>query len=466
MARAILGLLLAFVGLIGSPPFPSNANGAEARPCLTDGDCKGSTRCVQNACIPIGTIFRVPGPQIELQVIGPAPTTPGCRTTRTTIDSVANELFELFESSGLAVLMRPSTDRALEGTQAIEQLDLAMDAGSRAIVTIDGQCDRPGNEKILFKTTDIAFLRAPAHLTMRLPANEYGTSKFSHAMNRFANRLWTLEGAPSGVLGSRIAFSCSIRPGVRDIYSVNSLGEDLRRETHFEHVTILPTWSPAGKIAATSYVTGDALIHLGKDAFVRKEGLNTGIDFHKASERFVFANADDDAQNLYLGNSRNGRIIKSLTQSKHIDTAPAFSPDGRKVAFVSDRSGSPQIYIMNIRNGRVDRISKSGSYNTAPAWSPDGANLVWNRQIGGDRNVVILKNLHNGNESAQTLVSGRKSYEHPSFSPDGRFIVVAEVEGRKIRMVTINMRTRKISVLAEQDLPGRCSQASWSKVLE
>ena len=105
------------------PTFLSNANGAEARPCLTDGDCKGATRCVQNACIPIGTIFRVPGPQIELQVIGPAPTTPACRTTRTTVDRVANELFELFESSGLAVLMRPSTDRALEGTHAIEQLD-------------------------------------------------------------------------------------------------------------------------------------------------------------------------------------------------------------------------------------------------------------------------------------------------------------------------------------------------------
>jgi TolB protein len=403
---------------------------------------------------------------VELQLIGPNEADPNCRETRNTANTVLNELFELMEASGFSVLMRSASSTRLEGVRAIEQLDLAMDAGSRAIITVDGQCAPLGREEIIFRTTDVAYLRTPSHLGMRLTARTHGQPEFHKAMERFANRLWTLEGAPSGVLGSRIAFSCTIRPGVRDIYSVNSQGADLRRETHFNHVTILPAWGPDGQVAATSYITGDAKIHLGEAPFVHKEGLNTGIDFHKASGRFVFANADDDAQNLYLGNTQNRRILAALTRSKHIDTAPAFSPDGRKIAFVSDRSGSPQIYIMNIKSRRVHRTSTMGSYNTAPAWSPDGANLVWNRQVGGDRNVVVLKNLHENGTTERVFITGAKSYEHPSFSPDGRSIVVAEVEGRKIRIVTIEMRTKKITVLAEHNLPGRCSQTSWSKHID
>ena len=47
---------------------------------------------------------------------------------------------------------------------------------------------------------------------------------------------------------------------------------------------------------------------------------------------------------------------------------PSWSPDGRRIAFVSDRSGSPQVYVMNSDGSDTRRLTYQGSYNTAPAW--------------------------------------------------------------------------------------------------
>ena len=58
-----------------------------------------------------------------------------------------------------------------------------------------------------------------------------------------------------------------------------------------------------------------------------------------------------------------------------IDTSPTWSPTGREIAFVSDRSGSPQVYVMDANGVGVRRLTFAGSYNDSPAWSPLGESV-------------------------------------------------------------------------------------------
>ena len=67
--------------------------------------------------------------------------------------------------------------------------------------------------------------------------------------------------------------------------------------------------------------------------------------------------------------SPEGEIRDRLTESAAIEVSPAWSPDGRRIAFVSDASGTPSVYVMSSSGGPATRIT-SGSYDTDPVWSP------------------------------------------------------------------------------------------------
>jgi len=88
-----------------------------------------------------------------------------------------------------------------------------------------------------------------------------------------------------------------------------------------------------------------------------------------------------------------------LTDSKGIDTSPSFSPDGSKLAFVSERGGSPQIYILELLTKVVKRITFNGNYNNSPVFSPDGKKIAFTRLEGNvfriySINLDYIKIIH------------------------------------------------------------------------
>ena len=95
------------------------------------------------------------------------------------------------------------------------------------------------------------------------------------------------------------------------------------------------------------------------------------------------------------------------------------SPEG-KIAFVSDRAGSPQIYLLEVRSRRERRLTYRGSYNASPAWSPDGDWIVYAAQTGSSFDLYLIDP-----QSGYTtpLVVHPRSDEDPAWSPDGRKII-------------------------------------------
>src|SRR5258708_12024754 len=74
---------------------------------------------------------------------------------------------------------------------------------------------------------------------------------------------------------------------------------------------------------------------------------------------------------IYIMDLRN-RAVQRLTSDPAIDTAPSFSPDGKQITFESNRGGSQQIYVMNVDGSNVHRISFGQAKNGTPVWSPRG----------------------------------------------------------------------------------------------
>ena len=111
---------------------------------------------------------------------------------------------------------------------------------------------------------------------------------------------------------------------------------------------------------AFAQVTPPPQCEQGRIAFTR-------LEQGSGSEVFVM-NADGSGQT-------------ALTNSPANDAAPAFSPDGARIAFQSDRDNPvntrPDIYVMNANGGNVVRLTNAAAADDAPEWSPDGTKIAF-----------------------------------------------------------------------------------------
>lgn len=146
---------------------------------------------------------------------------------------------------------------------------------------------------------------------------------------------------------------------------------------------------------------------------------------------------------------RASRNSSRFTQSSE----PAISPEGDRMAFVSDRDGRPTLYIRDLKTGNDVRILFAGVYNTRPRWSRDGRRLVFQGYLKGHFDIFVIeasgKNLLKISRSRNPAGLPANN-ESPDFSPDGKHIVftsdrtgynqiyVIDVDGKNTRRLTFD----------------------------
>jgi Tol biopolymer transport system component len=100
---------------------------------------------------------------------------------------------------------------------------------------------------------------------------------------------------------------------------------------------------------------------------------------------------------------------------------PTLSPDETQVAFVSQQDGFSQVFVVQVKSGGLENLSKTSHHDSSPSWSPDGKALVWIR----DSSQLIL--WRGGQQS--TLAENQGGWlACPSFGPDGRSLVMMSNE--------------------------------------
>ncbi|UMP03460.1 DPP IV N-terminal domain-containing protein [Amycolatopsis sp. EV170708-02-1] len=201
--------------------------------------------------------------------------------------------------------------------------------------------------------------------------------------------------------------------------------------------------------------TGDALPPgaggVDSDASAGKGGLAW------VSKRAVRDGAERDGEIWYL---RDGtRVPVRLTDDATADTRPALSPDGSSIAFVSERTGSKDIFVIGVDGRGLRQVTSGPAADDSPSWSPDGGRLVFSGTgedpagdlytvpSGGGAPTRLTNDPGADTEPAWAPTGSRIAFTTTRFDPAGDVVVMAETGGAVTRAVPE---------------PGDSSEPAWS----
>jgi Tol biopolymer transport system component len=113
--------------------------------------------------------------------------------------------------------------------------------------------------------------------------------------------------------------------------------------------------------------------------------------------------------------------LLTRTQTDWKDGSPAWSPDGKRIAFYSERDGNSEIYVMNADGSAVTRLTNSKADEGYPAWSADGRTISFDSDRDGNFEIFAMNAADGSNARALTKHPARDV--SATWSPDGKTIV-------------------------------------------
>jgi TolB protein len=261
-----------------------------------------------------------------------------------------------------------------------------------------------------------------------------------------------------GMAATRVAYVARA-PGGSEIYLVDSDGFGARRLTDDASIALSPAWSPSGdKLAYMSYRNGDPgiyeidLAQRRSRLLVDLPGLDMTPGYSRDGTQLGFATTSEDRTEVHTYNLARDCCLKRITFARFSNSlSPTFSPDGRRIAFNSDRLGQLHIFTQDIEDGSAELLTPyiydRSVHNAGPDWSPTGDRIAFHGWVAGVPEIFTV--APDGRGLRQLTQAGRN--EDPSWAPDGRHIVFASSRSGTQGLWILDVVTGRIRRLIRGD---------------
>ncbi|MGB1360574.1 MAG: Tol-Pal system beta propeller repeat protein TolB [Alphaproteobacteria bacterium] len=142
---------------------------------------------------------------------------------------------------------------------------------------------------------------------------------------------------------------------------------------------------------------------------------------------------------------QDGANIKYITNGKYIALTPRFSPDKKKIAYMSYKRGVPAVFLHDIKTGKIQFLGKFRNMTYAPNFSPDGSKMIFAYAEKGNSNIWEM-NVETGR--FRQITKNKHIDTSPAYAPDGESIVFTSDRTGSAQIHTLNLNSgvvKKIS---------------------
>jgi Tol biopolymer transport system component/DNA-binding winged helix-turn-helix (wHTH) protein len=219
---------------------------------------------------------------------------------------------------------------------------------------------------------------------------------------------------------------------VTDLYMSSIEGGEARRLTYDNTVMWGCSWARDGQsVVISSHRGGDAGLWRVSLAGGSPERLAVGSPtaFYPAisaqGDRLAYRNGSLHTNIWHIeldGGRRAVGPAKPLMRSNVSEDAPQFSPDGTQVAFSSQRSGSPEVWVARADGTDAIQLTSLNNLSGSPRWSPDGKFIAFDSRVGNHSQIFVIRGVGG---APRQLTTGDFDAWVPSWSRDGQWIYFA-----------------------------------------
>lgn len=160
-------------------------------------------------------------------------------------------------------------------------------------------------------------------------------------------------------------------------------------------------------------------------------------------KKIAYTSFENGRSEIFIQEIASGKREK-VASFKGSNSAPAFSPDGTKMAMVLSRNGNPDVYVMDLATRKLDRITTHYGIDTEPQWMPDGKNLIFTSSRIGKPQIYKVS-LTNRKPKRITFEGDYNA--RARITPDGRKMVMVHRNGGDFHIATQNMKTGVLQIL-------------------
>ena len=281
---------------------------------------------------------------------------------------------------------------------------------------------------------------------------------------------WAARGTDALVLGSVVQTSggqFEIRYKLFDVrkseglggLNINSSADNLRAAAHkIADDIILKLLGERGIFSTRlSYVIKEGkryrLVISDADGQNIRTAMNSGEPIISPSwspdgKKVAYVSFEDRKPVIYVHELATGRRI-SLSNQKGNNSAPAWSSDGKKLAISLSKDGNTQIYSINADGSNLQRLTRGRTIDTEPQYSADGRYIYFTSDRGGNPQIYRMSAEGEQAESAKRVTFKQGFVTSPRISPDGKYLAYIANLGGAFRLHILNLATGDSQALTD-----------------